>query len=185
MRKVLNNKVESNREGIDLFNTFSSIKIIISCLLLIIFLLGLIPIKVLLASDYKTGEYLKSWRINQGEEFTVIYTHSVQLTPVSEIYLINDNEIILKETYFQSFGAGLPSTTKYKFEITKDGFRIYDINEIMHNLIYRTGAVRANHKLLLGGKEYKFLDFSKPREGVRLELSNISTFKYFIKEGLK
>jgi hypothetical protein len=184
MRRVLN-KVESNREGIEQLNTFPSIKTIILCLLVIIFLLGSIPIQVLVASDFKTDEYLKSWRISHGEEFSVIYTHSVQLTPVSEIYLINKDEIILKETYFHSYGAGLPSTTKYKFEITEDGFRIYDINEIMNNLIYRTGAVRANHKLLLGGKEYKFLDFSKPREGVRLESRNISTFKYIIKEGLK
>jgi hypothetical protein len=45
--------------------------------------------------------------------------------------------------------------------------------------------MRANHKLLINGKEYKFLDFSEPREGVKLGIKNIAVFKYIIKEGLK
>ncbi len=54
----------------------------------------------------------------------------------------------------------------------------------MDNLIYRTGAVRANHRLILKDKEYDFLNFSKPREGVRFEIRKLSRLKYFIKEGL-
>ena len=184
MKWVLN-KEEFSREGVELINTFPTVKRILLCLLLFIFILSFIPLKVLIAYDFRTNEYLKSWRISEEQTFTVVYTHSVQLTPVSEIYLIKDNKIVLIETYFHSYGAGLPSTTPYKFEITDNGFRIYDINEIMNNLIYRTGAVRANHKLLINGKEYKFLDFSEPREGVKLGIKNIAVFKYIIKEGLK
>lgn len=185
MSKVLNSK-QTNREGIDKLNTFSNIrKIIILCLLFILLLLNFIPHKVLLASDFRTSEYLRSWRISQGDTFEVVYTHSVQLTPVSEIYMVQGKDIILTETYFQSFGAGLPSTTPYKFEITDNGFRIYDINEIIDNLVYRTGAVRANHILIIDDEEFKFTDFSKPREGVKFEIRNISAFKYIVKEGLK
>jgi len=183
MMKWESSKDSTGEEGIDLFNTFPKvIKITIFSLTLIILLLFLIPVNVLLASDFRTEEYLKSWKIKDGESFTVYYTHSVQLCPVSETYLINEDEIILTETYFESYGAGLPSTTSYKFEITSTGFRIYEINEIMEDLIYRTGAVRANHALLLRNINYNFLDFSKPREGVRLEIKKINALKYFIKE---
>lgn len=170
-------------KGIDLFNTFPKVlKIIIPLLGLIILLLFLIPINVLLASDFRTDEYLKSWKIKDGESFTVLYTHSVELCPVSETYLINEDEIILSETYFESYGAGLPSTTSYKFEITNTGFRIYEINEVMEDLVYRTGAVRANHALQLRNRYFNFLDFSKPREGVRFEIGKFSALEYFIKE---
>lgn len=143
----------------------------------------LIPTKVLLACDYKTGEYYKSWIIKDGESFTVEYTHSVQLTPVTETYNIDGYNIILKETTFKSYGAGLPATTPYKFEITSNGFRIYDIDEEMDYLVYRTGAERANHKLIFKNKDYDFLSFSKPRTGVQFKIIKMKIFSHILREG--
>lgn len=145
----------------------------------------LTPIRVLLASDYKTGEYLKSWPIGKGEKFDIEYTHSVQLTPVIEIYTVDEEDnILLEESYFYSYGAGLPSTTPYDFEITQGGFRIYNINEIMEDLVYRTGAVRAQHRINIGEKTYPFLDFSTPRTGVRFTVKKLSLLSYLAKEAL-
>lgn len=168
----------------ELVNNIKSIKrgslLIIFMIILIILLL---PIYTLKASNYKTQEYLKSWWVKKGDRFYIEYTHSIQLTPVIEIYYIDENgRIILEESYFHSYGAGLPSDTPYKFEITEDGFRIYDINEEMSNLIYRTGAVRANHEITIGGKTYPFLGFSKPREGVKFEVKKLSLLQYIAKE---
>lgn len=184
MKKVLS-KLYSTVKGIGVkFNAltiyFKIILIFLFCLLLLLYF---VPIKVLLATDFKTNDYIKSWKIKDGESFTVEYIHSVQLTPVSEIYTIDKNNIILSESYFQSYGAGLPSTTPYKFEITEDGFRIYEINEIMEYLIYRTGAERANHRLILRDKEYTFLEFTKPRMGVEFNIQNISIIRYIVREG--
>ncbi|WFA08388.1 DUF1850 domain-containing protein [Tissierella sp. Yu-01] len=185
MNRVLSKNIKRG-EGIVLFNTFPYIIKILLLLLLISFIsLNFIPIKVLLASDFRTGEYLSSWRISEGENFTVVYTHSVELTEVSEIYVIENGKIKLTDTYFKSYGAGLPANTPYKFEITNDGFRIYDINQVLESLVYRTGAVRANHSLLINGEKHMFLDFSQPREGVKLECDNISAFKYITREDLK
>lgn len=184
MKNKESNKVSKYGEGIDLFNTFPMCRLVIYLIVFIIILFYFIPLDVLMAVNYRTDEYLKSWSIREGDKFTVLYTHSVELTPVSETYIINDEEIILTETYFKSYGAGLPSSSPYKFEINDKGFRIYEINQVMDNLIYRTGAVRANHRLILKDKEYDFLNFSKPREGVRFEIRKLSRLKYFIKEGL-
>lgn len=150
---------------------------------IIILIILLLPINTLRLSNYKTDEDLKSWWVKKGDRFYVEYTHSIQLTPVIEIYYIDENKkIILEESYFHSYGAGLPSNTPYKFQITKDGFRIYDINEEMENLIYRTGAVRANHEINIRGKAYPFLDFSKPREGVKFEVKKTTLLQYIVKE---
>lgn len=183
MKKVLS-KISLMVKGIGVkFNALTIYSKIILIFLFCFLLLYFVPIKVLLATDFKTNDYIKSWKIKDGESFTVEYIHSVQLTPVSEIYTIDKNNIILSESYFQSYGAGLPSTTPYKFEITEDGFRIYEINEIMEYLIYRTGAERANHRLILRDKEYTFLEFTKPRAGVEFNIQNISIIRYIVREG--
>ncbi len=146
----------------------------------------LLPIRVLLASDHKSGQYLKSWSITNGSKFDIEYTHSVQLTPVIEIYSVGkEDKFLLEESYFYSYGAGLPSTTPYDFEITQEGFRIYNINETMDNIIYRTGAVRAQHKIKIGKKIYSFLDFSNPGTGVKFTVQRISLLQYLAKEAFQ
>ncbi len=181
MKKESSNKNELGKGAEDNFSTFLNYIVII--IFIVIGIVLLMPTKTLLAQDYKTGEYYKSWRIKEGDSFTVEYTHSVQLTPVTESYIINGYDIILEETTFKSYGAGLPSTTPYKFEMTSTGFRIYDINEKMDYLVYRTGAVRANHKLLYKNKKFEFLNFSKPRTGVQFKIKSMRLFSYIIREG--
>lgn len=139
----------------------------------------------LIASDMRTEEYLKAWRLGSDSAFTVKYTHSVQLTPVWEIYEARDGEIILKETIFQSFGAGLPSTSPYDFEIIEQGFRLYNIDMKITDLTYRVGAVRADHKLIIGENQYPFLDFGEPGQGIKFETQKMSFIKYLAKEGFR
>ena len=149
--------------------------------MIIIFLL--IPRTYLTAKDYENGEALGMWRLREDEPFSVEYTHSVQLTPVIETYHANANgDLILDETIFHSYGAGLPATTPYTFEMTKDYFRIYDIHIKIDPLVYRTGAVRAEHKLIIGEEQVPFLSFSEPRQAVLFSVDRTSLLNYFIKE---
>lgn len=44
-----------------------------------------------------------------GEEWKLIYTHSVQKTPVEEIFVVQSaNSFLLNKTRYQSYGVGLP-----------------------------------------------------------------------------
>lgn len=94
------------------------------------------------------------------------YTHSVELTEVIENYRLNGDALILTDTWFHSYGAGLPATTEYDFEITPEGFHIYNINQSFKEVIYRTGKHRARHRLLIGKREILFTQFSQPGEAV-------------------
>lgn len=151
------------------------------CLLLII--ISFIPVRVLLAEDYKTADYIKSWRVRDGEDFQILYTHSVELTPVTEKYRVKGEKIVLTDAFFHSLGAGLPATTPYEFRLKDDGFEIYDINKEFEDFTYRTGAVRANHKLIFEDREYDFLDFSQPRTGVKFQIEKMSILSFILKEG--
>lgn len=147
--------------------------------LIIAFLfLYLNPVKVLKAEDFKRGEVLKVWKVNDGSGFEIHYTHSVEKSLVVEKYKIDNNRLKLLETEFKSYGAGLPATTEDRFELTEDGFRISDINRKYPLVIYKTGAEVADHRILINGKEYRFLDFSKERTGVEFSIGNMNLLKF-------
>lgn len=185
MRKVLSKNYMGRRGAGTNSSTFAYFKKTLTILLLVFLFIISLPITTLEASDYKTDEYFKSWPMKKGDIFEVEYVHSVQLTPVSEIYFIDENyNIVLEESYFYSYGAGLPATTPYEFEITEKGFRIYNIGEVMKDLVYRTGAVRANHHIKIKNKSYSFLNFSKPTDGVKFTVKKSSMLKYLVKEVL-
>ena len=171
-------ELSKHNKGIDFFNTLKHPKLYLS-----IFLIGLMfflfPfMDVLLAREFKEDDVLKLWRVDQGQEFTIKYTHSVEKSPVTETYKIDGDDIILLETTFKSFGAGLPATTPYTFEIVDDTFRIYDIDEKMKSVMYRTGAEIANHEVLIGDESYSFLSFSKKRARVEFTTRKMNIFNY-------
>lgn len=175
-----------SRKGTDSISTFPLfLKILAAAAIILLFVLSFFQYQYLYVSDMRTNDYLKAWRLKDGDTFTVKYTHSVQLTPVWEVYEIRDGGIFLTETVFQSFGAGLPSTSPYDFEITDQGFRLYNIDMKITDLIYRVGAVRANHSLIINGKEYPFLDFAEPGEGIKFETNKLSYLDYITKEGFR
>lgn len=174
------------RKGTDSISTFPLfLKILAAAAIILLFILSFFQYQFLYVTDMRTKDYLKAWRLEDGDTFTVKYTHSVQLTPVWEIYEIRDGGIFLTETIFQSFGAGLPSTSPYDFEITDQGFRLYNIDMKITDLIYRVGAVRANHSLIIDGNEYPFLDFAEPGEGIKFETNKLSYLEYITKEGFR
>jgi hypothetical protein len=174
------------RKGTDSISTFPLFfKILAAAAIIFLLLSSLYKMDYLTASDMRTGEVLRSWKLGDGEFFTVKYTHSVQLTPVWETYEIQSGDIVLKETIFQSFGAGLPSTSPYDFEITEQGFRLYNIDMKITDLVYRVGAVRANHILIIREKEYPFLDFAEPTEGIKFKTQKMSLMNYLAKEGFR
>lgn len=148
-------------------------------------ILSFIPIKYIQSYDYEKGHHLKGWVLREADTFTVRFTHSVARTPVYEIYVINEsNEIFLSETFFSSYGAGNPETTPYDFEITEKGFRIYNINQKLDPLVYRTGAIIANHTLILNEKEIPFLHFSKPSTAVGFAIQSRPLIVFLFEEVL-
>lgn len=185
MSKASSNINKQDTKGTDSISTFCFSKNKLLLLIVIIFaMISLYPVQVLYALNMNTKDQLSRWLLPNHRTFSVKYIHSVERTPVWETYLLDQGDIILKETVFQSYGAGLPATSPYDFDVVEDGFRLYNIDLLIPNLIYRTGAVRANHELLIGNKSYPFLDFSNPTEGVKFETRKMKFISYLVREGL-
>jgi hypothetical protein len=116
--------------------------------IIIIIILFLIPIYTLELRPSPNGELIFKQKVQTGDEFILKYTHSVALTPVWEIFIINkDYQIVLIETDFLDHGAGLPYTTfENETFVEEEGrFKIKNMHRIILTPIYyRIGAVREN-----------------------------------------
>src|SRR5690625_1592825 len=65
---------------------------------------------VLIISDQETGKEYKRTAIHADDKFTVQWVHSIEKTHWQETLTVNeDGEIVLTETRFRSFGAGVPN----------------------------------------------------------------------------
>lgn len=116
--------------------------------LIIIIVLFIIPIYTLELRTFSDGELYFIQKVKPGDKFILKYTHSVALTPVWEIFIIDkDYQIVLIETDFLDHGAGLPYTTfENEIFVEEEGrFKIKNMHRIIPTPIYyRIGAVREN-----------------------------------------
>ena len=116
--------------------------------IIIIIILFFIPIYTLELRPFPDGELIFKQKVQPGDKFTLKYTHSVALTPVWEIFIIDkDYQIILIETDFLDHGAGLPySAFDQEIFVEEEGrFKIKNMYRVIPTPIYyRIGAVREN-----------------------------------------
>jgi len=116
--------------------------------LIIIIILFLIPVYTLELKPFSGGGLIFKQKVQPGDKFILKYTHSVALTPVWEIFIIDkDYQIVLIETDFLDHGAGLPYTTfENEIFVEEEGrFKIKNMHRIISTPIYyRIGVVREN-----------------------------------------
>lgn len=155
--------------------------ILLSILLFVIFVFALYPLQILTVIDGE--ENIKYWQfINEKDQFTISCIHSVEKTPVDEIYSIEGEEIILKETVYSDFGAGLPyqATGKQKFSHEGNKFRITGYDMKIPVLYIRVGRF-ADHTYKFEGNEHKLANWARPGESLAFDIEKTNLFHLFWK----
>lgn len=96
------------------------------------------------------GQILYSHPVNNGSSFAIQYTHSVAQTPVTDYFIIKNDEIWLDRTVYHDFGAGLPHSPENGQKLTqKHGQLVLEgYNQRLPQFTLRIGRV-AGHKLLI------------------------------------
>ena len=105
-----------------------------------------------------------------GQKFSFMYIHSVQKTPVFEVYTVDaEGRVMLLETKVRSFGYGLPAPRQGENYRIKDGYlQVREMNRLVDRLLIRVNFVRLM-ELRLGPKA---LDLRKyGRGGDLIEVS--------------
>lgn len=110
--------------------------------------------------------------------FTIRFIHSWARTPVEEIFQVDEeNNIVLRETVYEDFGAGLPYelTPESQMSMTVENGKVHirDMHRIVPDLQVRTGQLIAAHVLLYEDKSVSFSDFVKPGSVVVFRVKNV------------
>ena len=143
--------IDFNRKG----TLGKKIFVVLILLMVLLFTKLATHVKVLIVNDLE-GQKKNEFTL-PGNTFTLGYIHSVLLTPVEELFRVEqDNTLMLYETIYESFGVGLPySEEDGEFEI-KDGKFIMKIQRPMDSIKLRVSPI-PKHWLSIGAIRYEFI----------------------------
>lgn len=98
----------------------------------------------LVLEDDETGEIYNIIPVKDLDEFEITFTHSVNKSPVIDIYQIRSGDIYLTGNIYYNFGAGVPTEIYDGQSLTygENGEMIIsDMDTLMPHLVYVIGTV--------------------------------------------
>ena len=120
--------------------------------------------------------------------FTIRFLHSWARSPVDEVFQTDaGNDIVLKETIYEDFGAGLPHEPEpgrpvSSMTVENGKIHIRDINRTVPDLQVRVGRFVAAHTLIYKDKHVPFSDFAAPGSAVIFKVQNIKRCIFWIEK---
>ena len=137
----------------------------------LLFLIFTFSAPCLILKDGETGAVIRSFPVREGEEFAVTFIHSVNQSPVTEVYQIRNGEIYVVRTIYYAFGAGVPSELAegQRLAYAEDGAMVVTgIDRRLTRLSYIVGTV-SDHTLAIGGESISLLRLCGRNATVRFE----------------
>lgn len=114
--------------------------------------------RTLVVADADSRERLFEIPVDQGQEVTLAYTHSVEKTPIEDVYVVDGSRLRADRSVFHSFGAGLPTTD---IERTAEGY-VVEGSTIHDELRVAPGEI-AGHELIVGERRYPLAEVADGR----------------------
>ncbi len=134
-----------------------------------VFLYFIISVPCLLLKDGDTGKVLAEYPLSEGEEFSVTFIHSVNNSPVTDVYEFRGAGIFVVRTIYYSFGAGVQSEVGegQVLEFGDDGSMIVSgFERQINNLSYIVGTV-SDHTLFINDESFSLRELCGQNTTVR------------------
>ncbi|MCK8828385.1 DUF1850 domain-containing protein [Natroniella acetigena] len=162
---------------------FSKKSIVILLAIIILFSLFLLEDELLVIKD---GAGNIRWEVvsHDGFEFAIGYLHSVAGTPVWEFFQVEDGQLYLVATEYQSYGAGLPFSDKNNHSIQDDKFKIEEIDQRLDSISLLIGN-ETEHKFLIENEEYELYKIVEPTKRVKIDLITDKKIRVWKREVLR
>ncbi len=112
--------------------------------------------------------------------FSVIYTHSIHLSPVEEVYEAGPGGTIRQtELIYEDFGIGMPSGSDGQGVFVEAGgkYHLKEMDLTFPSIYLRTGKVRANHVFKADSREVPFSSFAEPGSLVNIQIVKLSLWE--------
>jgi hypothetical protein len=114
-------------------------------------------------------------------EFSILYTHSIHLSDVLEVYKADEDLNIVQTTLiYEDTAIGMPgdATGEEVFERTKDGkYKISNMNRTFPRIDISIGQVAANHRFIYNEKVYRLADYFEKGALIRMSVQKQSLFQ--------
>ena len=114
---------------------------------------------VLEIRDTASGRVYHKWLLDGTREFAVEFIHSVNQSPVREVFAVEEKMIMPQAVRFSSFGAGMQSDLEEGQVLSRDGdsLVISGFNTSFKELNYIVGTV-SDHLLFINGETVSLRD---------------------------
>jgi len=152
-------------------------------LVLILFSVGFYPLFLVLEVVSSNSEKtILAIPVSSGDTFAIRFTHSVQRTPVDEVFSIRGAKMVLEETIYSSYGAGLPSEIygSQQFFLENGNFIIKGFDREFKEIPIFVGEVVANHTLVFADKVFPLVSFGLAGKPIRIHLQRYSLISYIL-----
>lgn len=124
-------------------------------------------------TDVNTGEVYAEYPVFDGTRFSVEFIHSINKTPVKDIYEVrNGGEIYVVETDYYSFGTGVQTELNpgETLEYSDNGaMQIKNIDKLIPDLIYIVGTV-SDHVMCIEEREISLRELCGKNSMVRFSI---------------
>jgi hypothetical protein len=118
-----------------------------------------------------TGEAAWAAPLSGDEQFQLRYIHSVDLLPVFETYTTEGTQLVLVETRFLSWGAGLGYMQEGILSGENGWTVIKEMKRQVGTIPLRVGTI-AEHTLLYRGMEIRLRDYLPAQSLVHIRVKN-------------
>ena len=134
----------------------------------------------LLLQDTDSGRLYAKWPVNNGSEFSIEFVHSVNQTPVRDIFVVSGNRVIPVETVFYGFGAGMQTGLDEGQTLTynSDGsMSITGFTQELDRLNYIVGTV-SDHNMVINGESISLRELCGKNAAVTIIIEERITLEF-------
>lgn len=129
--------------------------------------------RVLVVEDADTGERLLTAPVENGTTVTLAYNHSVEGSPVRDVYAVRGDRIVMTRMEFASYGWGFPAGANVTRE---NGSFVSRPDDVRLSELYVSPGDVAGHRLRVGAETYDLVALSNG-ETVRIHVERRNTLQ--------
>jgi hypothetical protein len=122
------------------------------------------------------GRLLFAVPISPGESFEITFTHSLNLSPITDVVEWTGEGLIVRKSIFKTFGAGVPVPSDgIGEELVRraDGsYELTGIDKPMDSISILTSSI-PNHSITFDGHEFFLLELAGTGEQVVVEVKTV------------
>ncbi len=130
---------------------------------------------VLTVTAVKRHERVLCLRMEDGEEFLLVFTHSVNKRPVEDTIRVQGDHLVVVKSRYDAFGAGMPEASANGMTLrdAKDGWLEWIANQPRPQVSFFVGWV-ADHRLRVRGRDIIMTRVAEPGTLVSLRTDRLS-----------